>query len=270
MVDFWQTTVLAALQGITEFLPVSSSGHLVLLSSLMQLQSLPLVFNVTLHAATMMAILLFFRRQIARLIVAMISLIPGKQRLAAPRQRQLLVAIIVANLPTALIGLSLDRLEGYFNLTLAGGGFLLSALMLLLSAKFTHQVAEPFKIWHPLLIGTVQGLAVLPGISRSGVTIATAIILGWRHRQAAEFSLLISLPATLGALLLKLKDFDRLLTVAKPELLLYAFALTFVIGLGAIKILLQLMNGLKYRYFGFYLIFLAGALLIPAFVRHLN
>ncbi|MFQ5513308.1 MAG: undecaprenyl-diphosphate phosphatase [Myxococcota bacterium] len=205
-----QALGLGVLQGATEFLPVSSSGHLALARAcLPQAQSSGLLFEVIVHLGTLGAIALVLRRRLAELLRALPSL--GTRRPLAPERalaRRWLLLIALASVPTALIGLSLrgavERMHEQPSRVgvalLATGGILLAA------ERFGRRERGPGELGvaDALSIGVAQGIGVLPGISRSGSTVAAALWRGARPEVAVEFSILLSVPAVLGANLLEI------------------------------------------------------------------
>lgn len=196
---------LGALQGITEFLPVSSDGHLALAEILFGLESGGLTFNVMLHAGTFIATAIVLRERLGRALrEGLLALLKPSRFRDTPGGRDALV-VIVASIPTALLGLGLrDAVERWTENPLAVGlGFLATTLVLVLSGLARRGEAEQPSLLGALAIGIAQGFAVLPGLSRSGSTIATALWLGVRPDRAFELSMLMSLPAVLGAILLE-------------------------------------------------------------------
>ncbi|MCB2187418.1 MAG: undecaprenyl-diphosphate phosphatase [Deltaproteobacteria bacterium] len=200
-----QALFLGLVQGLTEFLPVSSSGHLVLLQNLMGLQEPEMLFDVAVHAGTLAAVLLFFRRDIGDMILGLISSRPEGQR-----GRRLIWLVLAGSVPTAVIGLLFrHQFEALFsNILAVGCALLLTGFLLFFTARVKppRRNLERTGPGRAALIGLAQGLAITPGISRSGATISTAIFLGVERPLAAHFSFLLSIPAILGALALQLKD----------------------------------------------------------------
>lgn len=200
-----QALTLGALQGLTEFLPVSSDGHLALAQLLFDVEDGGLPLNVLLHAGTLLATVIVLRARVGQTLLA------GGRGILRPRQltgsiagRDALV-VAVATLPTGIIGLLLrDPVERWTASPLAVGlGFLLTTIALASTRWVTPGDDEGPAATVALWLGVVQGLAVLPGVSRSGLTIAVALWAGVRPARAFELSMLISLPAILGAVLLE-------------------------------------------------------------------
>lgn len=224
---FLQSILLGLLQGATEFLPVSSSGHLLLAQRLFGLREPELAFDLLLHLGTLAAVLFFLRSE----IVAIASSLVRRDPWAAPSGwgRRDLWLTIVASIPTGIIGVAFHRIVET-GLTFGGMGaryLVLTTLLLLTNLRFRHK-ADPdrIEVWEAAAIGVIQGLAVFPGLSRSGSTIILALLLGIAPLRAAKFSFLISLPAILGGALFTLaKGLSRLPEVG-PSVAGFLVALT--------------------------------------------
>jgi undecaprenyl-diphosphatase len=202
---FEQAIFLGVIQGLTEFLPISSDGHLALAQMLLDTDGGGLTLSVLLHTGTLFATLIYFRRRIAESLVDLWHTL-RRGRVPAPGASGYdVIFVLVASVPTALIGLLLrDAVERWTVSPLATGfGFIVTSL-LLTSTLWARpgNVASPTLV-AALLIGLAQGLAVAPGISRSGSTIVAALWLGVRSERAFELSMLMSLPAVAGAILLE-------------------------------------------------------------------
>jgi undecaprenyl-diphosphatase len=202
-VTLFQAVMLGILQGVTEFLPVSSSGHLFIVQRIFGLQGPALAFDLLLHLGTLFAIALFLHREIAEMAGSLFrreSLLNGVQRDAWSRRDILLV--FVSTVPTAAIGLLLhDMVETRIGFRGVGVSYLLLTFVLLASNLRLRHKLDPHRIesWEALAIGIMQGLAVFPGLSRSGSTIALALVLGIGASRSAKYSFLIALPAIAGA-----------------------------------------------------------------------
>jgi undecaprenyl-diphosphatase len=199
-----QAALLGAIQGLSEFLPISSDGHLALGQALFGISDNNLALSVTLHLGTLLATVLFFRRQVAQLPA---QVAPTLQSLGQPRRllQTDLGIMFVASLPTAAIGLLLRRsIEEWTRSPWAVSlGFMLTAAALASTARVRTGKRERPTLKQTLLIGVVQGLAAAPGLSRSATTIAVALHSGIRPARAFELSMMISLPAVAGAVLLE-------------------------------------------------------------------
>ncbi|MFO7837978.1 MAG: undecaprenyl-diphosphate phosphatase [Desulfosalsimonadaceae bacterium] len=206
---------MGIIQGLTEFFPVSSSGHLVIFQRLLGLQEPALLFDICVHVGTLMAVTAYFYADIMRIFRALCRRAAstagrGSRPAAAGKDPDLQMAVFIAagSIPTAVLGLGFhqvaDRL--FASASLVGLALLFTAGLLLatrLSSGRGFDIAG-FTILGAFLVGAVQGLAVVPGISRSGATIAACLMLGLSRDTAARFSFLLSIPAVLGALLLSL------------------------------------------------------------------
>lgn len=252
-----QATVLGFIQGVTEWLPISSTGHLRIAKHFFGL-TVPLLFDVTLHLGTLIVTLLFFRKDIKNILVAL-----GKGDFKSENGK-LILLIAVGTVPTALIGLAFgNAMDAYFSGFLAlGGGFIAGGVTLYWS-KFGRERKNDINYIDALLIGTAQGLAIIPSLSRSGMTIAVALLLGINREKAFKFSFLLSIPAIVGALGLTFYEQRDLLTLAGIGLaeILVGIAVTIVISFLALKLLRRTLAKRKFHLFAFYCLIL-GALLI--------
>jgi undecaprenyl-diphosphatase len=258
---FLEGALLGALQGVSEFLPISSDGHLALAELLFEVRGGGLTFNVMLHAGTLLATLLVLRQRIVPAAVegARALVRPSRFR-ETPGGRDALV-VLLATVPTAVIGFGLrDRVEVWTSSPLAIGlGFLGTSLALISTRWAPAGKKDVPSAVGAVLIGLAQGLAVLPGLSRSGSTITTALWLGVRPERAFELSMLMSLPAVFGALLLELPK-----ALKAPEGVAVAAlgaAVAFVVGVLALEILRRLLVRGKFALFAVWVFPLALATL---------
>jgi undecaprenyl-diphosphatase len=199
-IDALTAAALGALQGLTEFLPVSSSGHVAIGARFFDIRESSLALVILLHLGTLLATVILFRRDIALLAAEAMAALRDPTRLRTTVEGRALVGIAIVTLITAVIGLLLRSVAEAFaeDLHLVGYGFLVSAAFLLASA-FAAGASEEVSWRQAAGIGLAQGVAVLPGVSRSGVTIAVAMLLGVQSNAAFRFSFLVSLPAIAGA-----------------------------------------------------------------------
>ena len=245
--------LLGIIQGVTEFLPVSSDGHLVIAQGYLHgFNQRAMTFDVMLHFGTLLAVVLYFWRDVRSLLYFLI----GKELQGNPFPvKSWFWLIIIATIPTGIIGLTLEKtVEPLFSSpTFAAGAIFLNGIVLLLTviAPKGERQAGDLRVRDAILIGITQGLAVLPGISRSSNTIATAMFLGFRGDIAAQFSFLISIPAVAGAVLVKSRELHG---ASLAELIPYAVgaAVALITGLWAIGFLLKVIMKGKFRYFGYY------------------
>ena len=236
-------------QGVTEFLPVSSSGHLVLLHTLFGHQESELLFDLFLHLGTMAAVLILFRRKILLFLTT---------------ERKLFYFVILGSFPTALLGaLFAKTLEKFFTQPhTVGWGFLMTALWLFLGERFRPKEGKGLSGWKAIAVGISQGIAITPGISRSGSTIATALLLGVEGSLAVEYSFLLSIPAVTGAFLYKTLSKGHapfiFATFFGKEGIVVAIGTLTAMGFGifAIKMISRLVAKRKLYFFSIYLVLL--------------
>ncbi|MDW7712152.1 MAG: undecaprenyl-diphosphate phosphatase [Deferrisomatales bacterium] len=255
-----ESVLLGVLQGLTEFLPVSSSGHLVLAQSLLPRFRPPgVLFEVLLHGGTLLAVMVYFRRDLWEVLR---SLRPGGD----PARRRLALLLAAATVPTAFIGLAFQGpLEALFHAPRSAAAMLLvtGALLWVSEALARPRVGiEGVGYGRALAVGTVQGLAIVPGISRSGSTIAAGTLLGVRGEDSARFSFLLSVPAILGALVLHLPELGAV-EPGRPAAYAAGTAAAFLSGLWALRFLMSAIRRGRFRWFAVYCWLLgAGYLLL--------
>ncbi len=248
---------LSIIQGITEFLPVSSSGHLVIAQHILGWSQDNVLLDVILHLGTAVSIAIVFWKDIVALLKGLISPDPLQKKSAASYTG----LIALGTIPAVLAGLFLkDFFEKMFlNPRAAGLLFFITALFLFASLRKAKTPSQ-LNVVTVLIIGLAQALAILPGVSRSGTTIATALILGIERKEAGRFSFLLGLPVILGAAFLELNNIS--VATISPALLVLGFVTSLLIGLLALKLLLGFVRRGRLFYFGFYLIALGLACLL--------
>ena len=255
---FLQSILLGLLQGATEFLPVSSSGHLLLAQRLFGIREPELAFDLLLHLGTLAAVLFFLRAEIASIVS---SLFRRRDPWTAPSEwgRRDIGLTVVASIPTGIIGVAFHETVET-GLTFGGVGaryLVLTTLLLLSSLQFRHKEdPDRIEVWEAAAIGVVQGLAVFPGLSRSGSTIILALLLGIAPRRAAKFSFLISLPAILGGALFTLKKGVSQLPGVSPSIA--GFLVALVIGYLALLLVERLVVKGRFQRFAPYTACLAA------------
>lgn len=252
---------LGLVQGLTEFLPVSSSGHLSLAQHFLGLRELPLSFDILLHLATLLAIIIILFPEIKELSLSVLRpLIKGK----IDQIPKLFWLLIIASLPAAVAGIFLDNfMELIFDsVRFFSIGFLFTGILLLLADKVKNNIknTDDLTLMDSLKIGLFQALAILPSISRSGSTIAGSLFLKLNPKDAFNFSFLLSIPAILGAFLLNIKD---LALLNSEDIMPYTlgFMAAFVSGFVALKFVRRTILANKLYYFAYYCIALSVALL---------
>jgi len=251
-VGLLQLLLLAVIQGLTEFLPVSSSGHLALLEHWLKFpEEVRLSVTVFMHLGTIFALLVYFRSDLALMVRGVFKGDKEGQRL--------LGYVLLANIATAILALSFERrVEQAFGSPKFVVLFLmLTALLLFSSEQLTakKQNAQPIVWWRAIVVGAAQGLAVFPGLSRSGTTISAGLFCGLGREQSGRFAFVVGIPAILGANLLEAKD------IAGSDVGIWALVLAIVVAFGvgllAIHITLKAVQSMKLRWFSAYCLFVA-------------
>jgi undecaprenyl-diphosphatase len=268
IVTMMTALLLGILQGLTEFLPVSSSGHLVLAQRLLGWSTPGIAIDVLLHLATLLAVVAAFWPDVVRLVIGFLQLlhIPAGRR--DPGAVRMFVWVLVGSIPAALLGIFLgDLFESLFSRPAAVGIFLLlTGLELWFAGRMRGwRKADRLSLTDALVMGLGQGVAIAPGLSRSGTTLSAGLLMGIDRETAFRYSFLLSIPAIGGAALLKVKDLVTLTQNVGTGVLAAAFVSAFVFGLAAIVILRRLVIAGKLRYFAYYCAFV-GVMAI-AFIR---
>ena len=247
--DILQAIVMGLVQGLTEFLPVSSSGHLMLASELLgtDLSSADdLTFSLTLHAATVLSTIVVLWREVKRLICGAFSLHYNEEQ-------AYILKIVISMIPVGIVGfLFMDYLEVAFSSVLVVGIMLLvTAVLLTFAYKAKPRQKEEISYRDAFIIGVAQAFATLPGLSRSGTTIATGLLLGNKKERVAQFSFLMVLPPILGNALLDILkgDFGGGVEVLP---LVAGFVTAFVTGCLACKFMIEIVKRGKLIWFALY------------------
>ena len=321
--SIFQAIILGVLQGIAEFLPISSSGHLAVAQKLFGLSDVPLLFDVMLHLATLAAVILYFRKKIARLFVILFRwVIPNKEGKAFPYKsksnnifindahkevgeskinpqefclqnschdrmseatpspkepsslksseidlltgtdelgRKTILAVIVATIVTGAIGVVTSKLIPELPVKVTCAGFLFTACLLIFSSLWAKKHDKPLEtkgisIFQALFIGFMQGVGTLPGVSRSGSTIAGAQFAGVNRAAAGEFSFIVSIPAILGAFVLEAKDLGEISSQIGVLPVFCGCLAAFAWGYLSLSILMKLIRKGKLEWFACYLV----------------
>lgn len=247
---FWEALILGIIQGLTEFLPVSSSGHLELGKAIFGDDSLPeesLLFTVVVHAATALSTVVIFRKDI-------LQIFKGLFQFKRNEESEFSVKIIISMIPAALIGILFDeQIEALFsrNILLVGGMLILTGLLLFLADK-AKNTSKDVTFKNAFIIGLSQAVAILPGISRSGATISTSVLLGIDRDKAARFSFLMVVPLILGKIAKDILDGALTADFVNSMPLVVGFTGAFVAGLIACKWMISLVRNAQLRYFSYY------------------
>jgi len=267
--------LLGLIQGIAEFLPISSSGHLELFKNILGLTEVPLLFDVILHVATLFAVVAVLWKRIEAIFLALWRFLFGKkvpnvkgltktQKKKDEESRQNLafvLPIIIATAVTGLIGILIEKvlLENFPGLRgtkLVAVNMLITAAILGLTAIIKPGERGPARIGkgRAAFIGLAQGIGVFSGISRSGITISAGLFAGLNRETAGEFSFLLSIPAILGAFVLTIKDAGSMMATVSYSQLALAFVTALVSGIASLKILIKIIKSGKIYWFAPYLV----------------
>jgi undecaprenyl-diphosphatase len=261
--NFWILCVLCLVQGLTEFLPVSSSGHLLFMEQIFGIDGDILLLNLFLHIATLLAVILVYRKTIWNILKKPLQ--PLTYKLLLSTAITVVFAVIYELLPMSEI---VTKIYGFC--------FLLTAILLLVTFIFQRKSAKvsPKEIStkSAALVGVVQGFAVLPGISRSGSTICSLLLAGNDEEKSAEYSFLLSIPVIVGGFVVELVKLLRsggagnAFATISPWACVFAFVFTFLVAVLSLKITLKLFKNNKFIYFSIYLFILSVAVIIFNFV----
>ena len=262
--SIFEAIILAIIQGLSEFLPISSSGHLELTKALFNSTSLPeesMLMTVVLHAGTALSTIVIFRKDILEILKGLFQFKNNKELTFA-------LKIVLSMIPAALVGVLLDeQIESFFN-----GQILLVGCMLLLTGGLLF-LAEKSKITekelsfkNAVIIGIAQAIAILPGISRSGATISTSVLLGIDKEKAARFSFLMVVPLIMGKMAKDLLDEETFANVADVTPLTIGFIVSFVVGLVACQWMIKIVKNSKLHYFAYYCFIVGIVAIITQFL----
>lgn len=270
-----QGILLGILQGIAEFLPISSSGHLAVVQKLFGLEEVPLLFDIMLHLATLLAVVLYFRKKIWTLLCVFGRLIARRPAPKAvnkddllcgteARGRMTILAVIITTFVTGAIGVFTSKLIPDMPVKVTCAGFIVTAILLVVSSiierrnssavKNSAEKNDGIKWYQAIVIGVMQGIGTLPGISRSGSTIAGSQLCGVNRAAAGEYSFIVSIPAILGAFLLELKDFAEVGSTVGAAPVIAGCAAAFAWGYISLAVLMKIIRKGKLEWFACYLI----------------
>lgn len=274
---FLQAIFMGIIQGCTEFLPVSSSGHLALFKSIFSVESeAGILFDVLLHVATLISICLVFYKDILKLIVEFFGMCKdifgnivilckslsnptqqGFNRVITNPFRKFVLLIIVSTIPTGLIGIFMDDVVEYASTSLIITGIcLLSTGVILFISDYLPDKGKKLKeasYTDAFCVGITQGVATLPGISRSGTTITACLLCGFDRKFAAKYSFIMSIPAVLGALILELSHIgEEAITGSDVGAYIIGMIIAGVVGFFALQLTMKFVVSKYFKYFGFY------------------
>jgi len=257
--SFAAIVILGIIQGLTEFFPVSSSGHLVLFQNLFGLKEPQIFVDLMLHVGTILSLFVFLRREISGLVQGFWLFLRNPKKHRSDPRVKTVFAIAVASFPTALLGFIFrDLFESLFASLRAVGLALIFTGFFLFLTKYASRRQKNHLI-HPFIIGILQGVAIVPGFSRSGLTIGGAMFLGWEKEDAARFSFLLSIPAILGAAIFQI---GKISAGSQPwAIILTGILVSAIFGYLALSLLVSVINRGKFFAFSFYCL-LAGIVAI--------
>ena len=254
-----EAIILGIVQGLTEFLPVSSSGHLELGKALLGDTSIPqesMMFTVVVHLATALATLVVFRAEVARIAM-------GLFKRKNNDEFQFSLKILISMIPAAAVGvLFANEIEVLFDrqIVLVGVMLWVTGILLIIADK-AKNTTTGVSLRHSIIIGVAQAIAILPGISRSGATISTSVILGIDRSKAASFSFLMVVPLILGKIVKDLMDGGLQISTDQVSILWAGFLAAFITGLFACQWMIKLVRKAQLRYFSYYC-FIVGTIAI--------
>ncbi len=272
-----QSVFLGIIQGLTEFLPVSSSGHLAVLKNIFHIDTGDsLLFELLLHIGTLFVVFFIYRRDIWQLIRECLGMIRDicanirilsanrtasaaqpRRKIVSSNYRKFVVLILVSTIPTGIIGVLGEKLisDATDTLLIPGICLVITGVLLLVSDRQTDTVKIPRDITYRegIIVGAAQGAATLPGLSRSGTTIAACLMCGFDRALAVKYSFILSIPAILGASLLELKDLGtEMISPSMAAVYAAGMIAAAVVGYFCIRFLQALVQGKKFRYFAYY------------------
>jgi len=244
--SWWQALLLGLTQGVTEFLPISSSGHLVMVQKLLGFTQAPVAFDIMVHAASLLAILVFFNRRVIQFF----------------KQPRNWLLVFLASLPVGMLGLSLNGLtDRLFNSsTVVAIGWLITAGLLYLTKVIKSKSQARVSLKTGIGVGIFQALALLPGVSRSGSTISAGLYQGLNQKLAFDFSFFLGIPAILAAALIQLPGLTFEQTSGLS--LFLGFAAAALSGYFSLRLLERLVKGAKLYWFSYYCLVLGILVLL--------
>ncbi len=264
LIQWLQTLILGLLQGTSEWLPISSTAHLKLAETFFGLAVTPL-FNLILHLGTLTVVVFFFRKEVKNILVALAHLdFKSDSGMLIPR-------IVVATIPTAIIGITYDQFlqDSLGTIPIIAVTFLIGATIVY-TTKFAKENDDNLPYKTVLLMGVAQGFAIFPGLSRSGVTISMALLLGQKRQKAFKFSFLLSIPAIIGDFGVEAYSQRGMFSTGGISGfdIAVGFTAAVVAGYFALKLVSKVIQGKKFHYFAFYTWALGIALLLVTLFAH--
>lgn len=262
--DFLEAILLGIIQGLTEFLPVSSSGHLELGKALLGISEGGLLFSIVVHGATALSTVVVFWKDI-------LQILRGLLQFKWNEELRFAMLMVFSMVPVGIAGLLFEeQIEAFFegNIRFVGFMLLITGGLLLLTERVQVQDGAKVSFRNALIIGLAQAAAIFPGISRSGATISTALLLKVDRSYAARFSFLMVIPPILGVNLLKIKEVvsgEAVVEQVSGWVLMAGFLSAFVVGILACKWMIKIVRNSKLRWFAFYCFAVGLAAIISSY-----
>lgn len=253
--DILQSFLLGLIQGLTEFLPISSSGHLALGRFFLGADTeVGITFEVVVHFGTLCSIVIYYKKELADLIKAGFGFLGAPSQKKDDPQVKIILFILVSMIPALIVGFTLkDYVEEIFMTPVLVCGMLIVTGFILFMTKFAKVTEGEVTLRKSFLIGIAQAFAMIPGISRSGSTISTALYLGIKREEAANFSFLMVIPVIAGAMLLQIKEMIEIgVSDAQIISLVVGFLTSFISGYYALKYLIIILKKKGFHYFAYY------------------
>ena len=246
-----EALILGVLQGIAEFLPISSSGHLVIMQSVLGIQQPGNEFEIVVHFGTLASIIVVFFKDIRKILFSIYK----------NENHSLIYCIIIGTLPSIIVGLGFkNQIQALFEDVFSVGIALIFTGVFLFYSRFVNVKDKDLSIFKAAVIGLFQSIAIIPGISRSGMTITSALLLGLNSNDAAKFSFLLAIPAITGAGVLTMIDVGNQILI-RTDAAMIGFISSFIVGVVSLKWLLKILEKGDFYYFGIYC-FLLGIVVV--------
>ena len=263
--EWWLAILLGILQGLTEWLPVSSSGHLVIFQYYFG-EEPPILFDIILHLGSLCVVLYVMKDEVKSVITSLPNFFSNISNFNSLKgEERLILLVIIATIPTAILGFTFDQTvikNFYEEMYLVGLCLIYTGFLIWFSKDYSgDKSTDEFSYRNTFVVGIIQGLAILPGISRSGTTIAISRVLGMDPIKAARFSFLLFIPAILGATVLKSQEINETVSEVGLLSLILGFITSVIVSYFSINLLLKLVKTSKFHYFTPYCMLL-GALLV--------
>lgn len=267
-----QAVVLGIIQGFTEFLPVSSSGHLVIFQHLFKIKTSVVSFDISVHFGTLLVVIIFFRKELKAMVYSLVQYITllCKKKVSwnsinKNQDLKLVFLIVAGSIPTGILGFFFHKIADklFSSIIITGFMLLITGMLLWVTRKpnTNSKGMKGFTVTYAIIIGLAQGMAIMPGISRSGTTIAVALLLGLDRHIAAKYSFLLSIPAIFGAGVINLIS-TRSDTMIPVHVSLIGMFFSFIVGYVALKLIMYVVKNGKIYVFSPYCFFAGGIALL--------